>query len=103
MTAKIKIASTDDAMEIIYSGLTGCVIHLDELAADFFELKNRLAGEIFQKFINYRFPLAIVIPPDHDLGQRVSELMFDHKKHPFVRFFNEEHDAENWIESHSAY
>jgi hypothetical protein len=39
------------------------------LTDDFFELKTRLAGEITQKFVNYRLRLAIV----GDIESRLSE------------------------------
>lgn len=48
----IKLASTDDAMGIIYGGQEGAILHLSELSADFFDLENQLAGEVFQKFVN---------------------------------------------------
>lgn len=36
------------------------VIHKSALSEAFFDLKTRLAGEILQKFVNYRVKLAIV-------------------------------------------
>ena len=42
---------------------TGCdrfVLHKSLFSEDFFDLKTRLAGEILQKFINYRVKVAIV-------------------------------------------
>lgn len=42
---------------------TGCyrmVINKSLLSESFFDLKTRLAGEILQKFINYRVKIAIV-------------------------------------------
>ena len=102
MTAKPLITSTDDAMAIIYSGTLGRVVHLHELPRHFFELENRLAGDVFQKFTNYRYPLAIVIPPNHSLGQRATELMLDHKHHPYIRFFHTAPEADQWIQTHDA-
>jgi hypothetical protein len=45
------------------------VIPARRLTDDFFELKTRLAGEITQKFVNYRLQLAIV----GDIESRVGE------------------------------
>ncbi|TDF94712.1 DUF4180 domain-containing protein [Paenibacillus piri] len=42
---------------------TGCdriVINKSLLSESFFDLKTRLAGEILQKFVNYRVKLAII-------------------------------------------
>ncbi len=44
-------------------------IPAERLTDDFFELRTRLAGEITQKFVNYRLRLAIV----GDIESRVSE------------------------------
>jgi hypothetical protein len=44
-------------------GMNNCnriIIHECNLHKDFFVLKTRLAGEILQKFSNYRFKLAII-------------------------------------------
>jgi hypothetical protein len=44
-------------------GMNNCnriIIHEHNLNKDFFDLKTRLAGEILQKFSNYRFKLAII-------------------------------------------
>ena len=42
------------------------------LTDDFFELKTRLAGEITQKFVNYRLRLAIVGDIESRLNESVS-------------------------------
>ncbi|MCU5707391.1 DUF4180 domain-containing protein [Bacillus wiedmannii] len=36
------------------------IIHKSLISEDFFDLKTRLAGDILQKFINYRVKIAIV-------------------------------------------
>lgn len=36
------------------------VLHKSVLSEDFFDLKTRLAGEILQKYINYRVKVAII-------------------------------------------
>jgi hypothetical protein len=58
------IASPDDILDMMVSaGYQDCnklVIHDKSLHQDFFDLKTGLAGEILQKFSNYRMKLAIV-------------------------------------------
>jgi hypothetical protein len=60
----ILINSVDDALDLIgnvyYQGFDAMIIHEKNLTPDFFELKNKLAGEVLQKFTNYRMRLAIV-------------------------------------------
>lgn len=59
-----KINSTEDILDIMadagYNGCTGLIIYADTLNKDFFDLKTRLAGDILQKFSNYRMKLAII-------------------------------------------
>lgn len=38
----------------------GVIIHQKNIAANFFDLKSGLAGEMLQKVVNYRLRLAIV-------------------------------------------
>lgn len=58
------ISTTGDLLDILadtgYNGCTGLIIHSATLCRDFFDLKTGLAGEILQKFSNYRMKLAII-------------------------------------------
>lgn len=60
----VLIASTQDAVDLLgnlyYQGLDRVILHEKHLSADFFDLKNGIAGDILQKFSNYRIRLAIV-------------------------------------------
>lgn len=59
-----KIGSADDIVDVLgnasYVNCTKVIIHSDSFAAGFFDLRTGLAGEILQKFSNYRMRLAIV-------------------------------------------
>lgn len=54
----------EDAIDLLgnseYLGAIGTIIHQDQIHPDFFNLKTGLAGDILQKFSNYRKKLAIV-------------------------------------------
>jgi hypothetical protein len=58
------ITSPQEMLDIMadagYNGSDRLIIHSESLHADFFDLKTRLAGEILQKFSNYRMKLVIV-------------------------------------------
>jgi len=58
------ICQAQDILDIfgnlMFSGCDRPIIHEKSLHTDFFDLKTRLAGEILQKFSNYRVKLAIV-------------------------------------------
>ena len=46
--------------ELMATGCERIIIYERNLHADFFDLKTRLAGEVLQKFSNYRVKLAII-------------------------------------------
>lgn len=58
------INSTEDILDTLadagYNGSTGLIIYAVNLNKDFLDLKTRIAGEILQKFSNYRMKLAII-------------------------------------------
>lgn len=60
----VTIHSVDDIVDILgnasYSNCTGVIIHAGSFTADFCDLRTGLAGDILQKFSNYRMMLAIV-------------------------------------------
>lgn len=45
---------------IYFQGFEKLIIYKHNITNDFFDLKNGMAGEILQKFSNYRIRLAIV-------------------------------------------
>lgn len=61
---RIVIGSPDDTLDLMaeagYSGAKGIIAYEHQITSDFFDLKTRLAGEILQKFSNYRMQLAII-------------------------------------------
>lgn len=58
------IGSAGDLLDILadagYNGSTGLIVHSGTLSSEFFDLKTGIAGEILQKFSNYRMKLAII-------------------------------------------
>jgi len=72
---------------------------LDEkdLSADFFDLRTGLAGEVLQKFTNYRARLAIIVADASAYGSRFGELVYEHRTHNSVRFFASEQLARQWL------
>ncbi|HLU93222.1 MAG TPA: DUF4180 domain-containing protein, partial [Membranihabitans sp.] len=61
---EVIISNAQDGLDLLgnlyYQGFDKIIIHEKNLTPQFFDLKNGLAGEILQKFSNYRIPLAIV-------------------------------------------
>lgn len=62
--ADVIIGTLQDALDLIYNpeleGVDKIIIHEHNLTPDFFELKTGLAGDVLQKFVQYRVQVAIV-------------------------------------------
>ncbi|MEU6132333.1 DUF4180 domain-containing protein [Saccharopolyspora sp. NPDC047091] len=57
------VATEQDAVDLIgaaYLGAEAVVVPVDRLAPEFFTLGTGLAGQVLQKFAQYRLPLAVV-------------------------------------------
>ena len=61
---KIILHSAQDALDLmVLAGDKGCrkiILYKKTINPQFFELKSGLAGEVLQKFANYRLKLAVV-------------------------------------------
>lgn len=61
---EIVMANTQDALDMMadadYNGARKIIIHEKNINPDFFKLTTGLAGEILQKFVNYKVQLALV-------------------------------------------
>lgn len=61
---KATISSAGDMLDIMgdigYRGCSKLIVHAGDLSIDFFDLRTGLAGEVLQKFSNYRMRLFIV-------------------------------------------
>ncbi|WP_424952070.1 DUF4180 domain-containing protein [Deinococcus sp.] len=80
-------------------GLDGLILHETDFGPEFFRLGSGLAGELFQKFVNYRLPVALVLPDFAAHGERFAELAWEHSRHPQVRFVHSEQEARAWLVS----
>lgn len=58
----IKIA--EDGLNLLgnayYQGYDKVILHMENITPSFFDLKNGLAGEVLQKFSNYRVRLVVL-------------------------------------------
>ncbi len=58
------ISSKEDGVDLLgdlyFQGFDKVILHQENIMADFFDLKTGIAGELLQKFSNYRVRLAIV-------------------------------------------
>jgi uncharacterized protein DUF4180 len=97
--SELAIRSPQDIAAALAASIDNGGLVLDErqIAADFFDLRTGLAGEVLQKFTNYRARLAIVVADDTAYGSRFSELIHEHRTHRSVRFFATGQLARQWL------
>ena len=93
-----EVTDISDALSNVF-GASGLILTERDLGPDFFDLRTRLAGELFQKFVNYQVRLAIVIADPTAYGQRFRELANEHKSHNIIRFVSSYEEARAWLES----
>lgn len=84
------INTTEERIDILgnlyYQGFNKVIIHQKNITPDFFELKNRMAGEILQKFSTYRVQLAIVGEFSAFSGQSLKDFIYESNKGKQVNF-----------------
>ena len=97
----ISIRSFGDISDALDSSLgsAGLILTENDLAREFFDLHSGLAGELFQKFINYRLRVAIVLPDPEAYGERFSELACEHRSHSMIRFVRSKDEAKAWLQT----
>lgn len=84
------INTTEEGIDILgslyYQGFDKVIIHQKNITPDFFELKNRMAGEILQKFSTYRVQLAIVGEFSAFFGQSLKDFIYESNNGKQVNF-----------------
>lgn len=91
------IKSVDDAVDLLgnanYNDAKRIVVHQSQLHPDFFELKTRLAGEILQKFSNYRMQLAIVGAFEAVSSKSLRDFIYESNKQGRILFVSSLEEA----------
>ena len=97
--AGISIRSFSDISDAIEAciGTGGLILTENDLSKEFFDLRSGLAGEFFQKFINYKVRVAIILQDTGAYGERFAELAFEHASHPMIRFVRSKSEARAWL------
>jgi hypothetical protein len=88
----ILINSVDDAVNLLgnlyYQGFDKIIIQEKNLTLKFFDLKNGIAGDILQKFSNYRMPLAIIGDFSKYTSKSVNAFMYECNRGKQINFVN---------------
>lgn len=92
ISESIIIKNSSDGLDLLgniyYQGYDRLIIHEKNIIPEFFDLKNRMAGEILQKFSNYRVHLAIVGQFTQHTGKSINDFIRESNQHGHVVFVN---------------
>lgn len=97
----MQVHSIKDISEAVTKGMEegGLILREEDFSPIFFDLRSGLAGELLQKFVNYRIPLALVVRDPFARSQRFGELARELQTHSTVRVFPALDLAAAWIEA----
>ena len=86
----IVLQTVEDAVDLIgnmsYQGFDKLIIHEENVISDFFELKNKIAGNILQKFSQYSMPLAIIGDFEKYESKSLNDFIFESNKGSQINF-----------------
>ena len=95
----ILITNVEEALQILadlyYQECDSIILYEQNISTDFFDLKTGLAGEILQKFSNYRMRLAIVGDFGKYPGQSIKDFIFESNKGRHINFVPSVEEAKN--------
>lgn len=89
---ELLITNAEEALQILvdlyYQECDSIILYEQNISPDFFDLKTGLAGEILQKFSNYRMRLAIVGDFSKYPGQSIKDFIFESNKGRHINFLS---------------
>jgi len=90
ISEEIIINDAADGLDLLgnlyYQGFDKIIIYKQNITADFFNLKNGIAGEILQKFSNYRVSLAIIGDFSSYQSKSIKDFIYESNKGKHINF-----------------
>lgn len=87
---KVIVFTAADGVDLLgniyYNGFDSVILHQENITPDFFDLKSGIAGEVLQKFSNYRVRLAIVGDFSAYPSKSLKEFMYESNKGGAINF-----------------
>ncbi|RBQ05297.1 DUF4180 domain-containing protein [Pedobacter miscanthi] len=97
ISEEIVINNTEDGLDLLgnlyYQGFDKIIIHQQNITPNFFDLKNGIAGEILQKFSNYRVSLAIVGDFSTYQNKSIKDFIYESNKGKHINFLTSTTEA----------
>lgn len=93
----ILIHAAEDGLDLLgnlyYQDADRVILHEKNITPAFFDLKNGIAGELLQKFSNYRIRLVLVGDFEKYTGKSIRDFMYESNNGKQVNFVNTLQDA----------
>jgi hypothetical protein len=93
------INNVEDGVDLIgniyYQGFDKAIVYEKNITPLFFDLSTKIAGEILQKFSNYRMRLAIVGDFSKYPSKSMSDFISESNQHGQINFVNSKLEAVN--------
>lgn len=84
------IRNAADGLELLvdlyYQQFDRIIVHEENINPDFFDLKTRMAGDMLQKFSNYRMGLTIVGTFDKYNSDSLGDFIFESNRGNLINF-----------------
>ncbi|WP_431293015.1 DUF4180 domain-containing protein [Pedobacter sp. P26] len=97
ISEEIIINDAADGLDLLgnlyYQGFDKIIIHKQNITPDFFDLKNVIAGEILQKFSNYRVSLAIIGDFSSYQSKSIKDFIYESNKGEHINFLGSTAEA----------
>jgi hypothetical protein len=94
---EIIISEVQDALDIMadcsYQGAEKILLYEKNLHPNFFDLKTKLAGDILQKFSNYRMSVAIIGDFSKYTSKSLRDFIYESNKGGRIRFVSNPEEA----------
>lgn len=87
---EVIIKSAQDGLDLLgdiyYQSFDKVIVYEENITPEFFDLKTKIAGDILQKFSNYRVNLAIVGNFEKYPGKSIRDFIFESNKTRHINF-----------------
>jgi len=93
----VEIKTAEDGLDLLgnlyYQDVDSVILHAKNITPAFFDLTTGIAGELLQKFSNYRMRLAIIGDFSHYTGKSINDFIFESNKAGHINFVGSLADA----------
>jgi len=97
ISEEVIMKTPHDALELIancgYQGAEKIIVYEKNVTPDFFDLKTGIAGEMLQKFVNYRAQLALIGDYSKFSSKSLKDFIYESNKQRRINFVSSRGEA----------